>query len=1276
MRRRARLAVAAAATLTTLLAPFAQTVASADTPSATAVTVPGAGILDVDFADGTPTDHAQNLAATAKGTPQITHDRTAGKDAAAFNGSTDAYTYPFAAQWGKLTGGFSVECRFRWNDPAIPATGQKAICSNAQSGGADLQIDSGQLAFSVNVGGYKYTHAPIVPGRWYDAVATWDGQNVKLYVDGALASATAAAGSLTVPAAGAQNWTLGADSAGGGGFETPSPVSLSTAHVWNTVLTPDQVAAFTQQNSTPPPGAPDCTAYDASVAAAAGAPAGTVVLDDDFADPSSAGCWNQATGSTPWKVGDGRLAGRSPAAGDQPVVTFGPHLDDYVLRATARFDSTLKPAGPWLGLIADTPASGVRPYPVFAVRADTTAADGVRAAVQSPASSSVVKSAAYGSDLGTGTDVDLALEVHGTLASFYVDGRLALGNVTIPRTATGVLGLDLDSADVSYDDVSVTKLGPLGTAGFMTDTFHLPATPVSGAVHQPLAGLWASGWQQAGQAPAGFTKVSGDSWLDVSPDGVVTGTAPAEVPQNDGEITVAATDGATTAQIQVQVPVAAAGAAPQIQSASWNAWDGGGHVTDAAAKNVAVIATQGIGLVGFQDGGADMARKVGSALGWYVYAAGDLGVVSAYPVADADRIAPTAAAPAAAVTVDVAGTRVRVWDAHLDEADYGPYRACFDGATDLAAHEKATARYAQARAVAQEMAGDLAGSAPVLLLGDLASPSGADWTAATSGAHCDAGAVDWPVPDVFAGLGLTDSYRVADTDPEADPGDTWSPITSTNGNGKDEPQDRIDYVWSSGGLHVEEAHPLIVGWPSEDDVADNSWASDHAAAVTTFTVGDGSTAPAPDLPTVSVDVRTLAYQAGHGPAGTTAFLSAVGATADPADATLEADLTDVDFGTPGWYTVLVTATSGRYTSDPVAVTVRVAPVPGLVLSADTATFGVGDTVDEAAVLARLEPILDVPGAVDVDLSGVNPWVPARYPVTVTATDEWGFTAAGPATVAVVGTPDTTAPVLTAAVAPAAPDGLGGWYVSAPAVTATATDDEGVAPTLEYRVDGGTWTPYAGALTPGDGGTAYDFRATDRAGNVSDATVKVRADRAAPRTTASVKPGATVFAPVTVTLAATDATSGVGSMEYRVGDHDWAAYTKPFTVTPTMSDQAVSYRSTDTAGNVEQTRQSVIPAVTSGTPAWTAAKVYDTGDTAVYQGRLYLASWWTQNQKPGDPNGPWQEIAMTADGTPAWTASRIFQAGDIAVYRGVAYKAKWYTRNQPPGDPYGPWAVTG
>jgi chitodextrinase len=90
------------------------------------------------------------------------------------------------------------------------------------------------------------------------------------------------------------------------------------------------------------------------------------------------------------------------------------------------------------------------------------------------------------------------------------------------------------------------------------------------------------------------------------------------------------------------------------------------------------------------------------------------------------------------------------------------------------------------------------------------------------------------------------------------------------------------------------------------------------------------------------------------------------------------------------------------------------------------------------------------------------------------------------------------------------------------------------------------------------------------------------------------------------------------------------------------------------------------------PAWSPSIAYGAGDDVTFDGRLFTASWWTQNQVPGDPNGAWQEIAATADGVAIWTASRIFTANDVATFDGRTWRAQWYTRNQQPGDPNGPW----
>ena len=94
------------------------------------------------------------------------------------------------------------------------------------------------------------------------------------------------------------------------------------------------------------------------------------------------------------------------------------------------------------------------------------------------------------------------------------------------------------------------------------------------------------------------------------------------------------------------------------------------------------------------------------------------------------------------------------------------------------------------------------------------------------------------------------------------------------------------------------------------------------------------------------------------------------------------------------------------------------------------------------------------------------------------------------------------------------------------------------------------------------------------------------------------------------------------------------------------------------------------------PTWSASTVYNTGDQVFYQGSTWQALWWTKNQAPGDPYGPWQQMVTTQDGTAVWTPSRIFTAGDVVVYQGTRYVAQWWTRNQVPGQPHGPWKSLG
>ena len=72
------------------------------------------------------------------------------------------------------------------------------IVSNRQSGGIGLDVNNGVLTAEFNVGGTYVTakHSLSSTEKYYHAVATYDGQALRLYVDGTLAAETAASGTL------------------------------------------------------------------------------------------------------------------------------------------------------------------------------------------------------------------------------------------------------------------------------------------------------------------------------------------------------------------------------------------------------------------------------------------------------------------------------------------------------------------------------------------------------------------------------------------------------------------------------------------------------------------------------------------------------------------------------------------------------------------------------------------------------------------------------------------------------------------------------------------------------------------------------------------------------------------------------------------------------------------------------------------------------------------------------------------------------------------------
>ncbi|MFC0528634.1 carbohydrate-binding protein [Phytohabitans kaempferiae] len=223
-------------------------------------------------------------------------------------------------------------------------------------------------------------------------------------------------------------------------------------------------------------------------------------------------------------------------------------------------------------------------------------------------------------------------------------------------------------------------------------------------------------------------------------------------------------------------------------------------------------------------------------------------------------------------------------------------------------------------------------------------------------------------------------------------------------------------------------------------------------------------------------------------------------------------------------------------------------------------------------------------------------------------------------------------------------------------TATVTWS-GLQPATSYA-----WTVTA---TSADGGVAVAQPAVFRTAK-GKPTVTATAAPATWGTAATVTVRVTADkVPVTGTVELREGTTVRGSSALSGGA---ATFTLPVGLAGGEHRLTAAYSGSD----VLDPAQGTVTVTVALPAAWSATKVYNAGDRVTYQGKVFHASWYAKGQRPGDPNGPWQELAMTEEGTAIWTPSRIFDRGDQVTHDGKLFRARWYSRNQAPGDPNGPW----
>lgn len=387
------------------------------------------------------------------------------------------------------------------------------------------------------------------------------------------------------------------------------------------------------------------------------------------------------------------------------------------------------------------------------------------------------------------------------------------------------------------------------TPHFVTDDVVEPTTVAGGAVRRSVAGLWRATNGGTPTSAVRFAATTSPSWAHVSPDGLVTGTAPGSVPAHPVLVTVTAADAdGVTGNVVLEFPIVRPGTAPALKAETLEAWDGGVHVDDPVEKLARSVLHDRIDLLALQDTSGTEGAALAAVLDWDVQETRD-GLATLSPYDLTPRTGVPSGVPAITSTISVRGQSVTVWNAELAANTVHPAQVCTAGAAATITAERATDTYRQAAVLAGAVRRQVAAGDRVILLGALQSPSHLDWTSTTD--TCGAGPVAWPVTMVLARAGLTDVFRTANPSVAQDPGsveDVFSGQSAT----ADPPRSaaapapatigRTDAVDIGGPLRVTEAHTAVDGFPVQGSRA-NAWTSDRAAVAATLVLvapGSGS----------------------------------------------------------------------------------------------------------------------------------------------------------------------------------------------------------------------------------------------------------------------------------------------------------------------------------------------------------------------------------------------------------------------------------------------------
>ena len=211
--------------------------------------IPTADVLDIHVEEAGISDVSAKNKLVENAGAKIVYSETLGRYLVDFDGASASLAVRYGVtEMESISREMSMELGFILD--SFPASFADPFACMQQGGyGFEINASAKALEFWCSVNGtYQIVSAPIEAGTYYHAVASFNGRELVLYLNGEAVTSTIGAGQISYPAqAAAHAYRIGADITADGGAEGLFDGQISHARVYSYAVTPQQVRNLYEQ---------------------------------------------------------------------------------------------------------------------------------------------------------------------------------------------------------------------------------------------------------------------------------------------------------------------------------------------------------------------------------------------------------------------------------------------------------------------------------------------------------------------------------------------------------------------------------------------------------------------------------------------------------------------------------------------------------------------------------------------------------------------------------------------------------------------------------------------------------------------------------------------------------------------------------------------------------------------------------------------------------------------------------------------------------------------